>query len=132
MDRIIKTKARLQYNCNFRGKRICPSGETEIRGVATSCEYLDAPPAVTNITPPKNGGLVCYTTMGSKYCAARYVESGGSRIYRRVASTSWGGGAPTPEAVTFRIFCMSKRKNLGSGSCANGRGYLRLAKFCKN
>ena len=93
MDRIIKTKARLQYNCNFRGKRICPSGETEIRGVATSCEYLDAPPAVTNITPPKNGGLVCYTTMGSKYCAARYVDSGGSRIYRRVASTSWGGGA---------------------------------------
>ena len=32
--------------------------------------------------------------------------SGGSRISLK------GGGAPTPEAATFRKICMSKRKNL--------------------
>ena len=30
------------------------------------------------------------------------------------------GGAPTPEAVTFRTFCMSKRKNLDPWGRAPG------------
>ena len=46
-------------------------------------------------------------------------NSGGSRISRRGRRPR--GGAPTPEAATFRKICMSKRKNLDPGS-ANEEG----------
>ena len=50
----------------------------------------------------------------------RYVCSGGSRISRRGDVDLVGGGPWTPEAVMFRKFCMSKRKNLDpwGGACA--------------
>ena len=40
-----------------------------------------------------------------------YCGSGGSRISRR-GGADLVGGAPSPEAATFRKICMSKRKNL--------------------
>ena len=48
--------------------------------------------------------------------------SGGSRISHRGAWTSWE--AWNPEAVTFRKFCMSKRKNLDRGGRANAFYYF--------
>ena len=53
-------------------------------------------------------------------CSFIKFSSGGSRISLRGRhGPHKGGGAWTPEAVTFRKFCMPKRKNLDPwGACA--------------
>ena len=46
-----------------------------------------------------------------RYSDSLIIFSGGSRISRR-GGLDLVGGPWTPEAVTFRKFCISKRKNL--------------------